>query len=123
MGYDSHADVPGDRVVVDDTKPLMEHHLFANGWGLEVYAYIENGLTHLTGTAQVLAPAIKGNRIVWSTAFTEPVPEHPQLGRNRGAMTWASVEELGRLIEAVRSFPEYAHECDRHCGSCDGHRC
>lgn len=123
FGYDYHEETPGDRLVVDDPQPLMEHHLFTNGWGLEVHAYIEHGFTHINGVAQVLAPVIKGNRLVWSAQFDEPVPEHPQLGRNRGTMTWASIEELGRLIEAVRSFPEYVHECDRHCGSCDGHRC
>lgn len=113
---DGYQDEPGADRIESDHQRVTERHLFANGWGLEVTAFTEHGLTHLTGTAQVVTPRIKGNRLVWSEDFPEDVPENPYIGGARGAASWSSIPDLGRIIEAVREFPEYEHECSHeHC--------
>jgi hypothetical protein len=100
--------------------PIREEYRFKNGWAVAVVVAQDKGVLGLHGTAQALVPRLAGWEIEW---------EHPAYNETPGAFgfdgnglaTWDDTDELRRLLENVATFPEY--EPDRHCGSCDGHRC
>lgn len=115
-----------ERVEVD-TARVTERHMYANGWGAEVTVHVTSGVLVMDGSLTVVVPRLKGWHVEWVPA-DEAGAVVPSVGYFDTDVTalWGSPEELEGLLQAVRGFDEYTHECDHsghHCGSCDGWRC
>ena len=120
--------VPTDGLRVDGFKvvpgeedaPVREEYRFRNGWAVTVVAAVDRGLFALHGTAQAMVPRLSGWDVEWESPDYKETPGGFGFDAN-GLAAWDDAGELRRLLENVAEFPTY--EQDRHCGSCDGHRC
>lgn len=115
LRVDEFTVIPGE-----EDRPVREEYRFGNGWAVAVVAAVDKGLFGLHGTAQTLVPSLVGWKIECESPEYGETPGGFGFDAN-GLAAWDDIDELRRLLENVASWTEY--EANRHCGSCDGHRC
>lgn len=102
-----------ERVDVD-TARVTERHMYANGWGAEVTVHVAEGVFNMDGSLTVMVPRLKGWDVEWVPADVAGAefPSVPGCFDTDVTVTWGSLAELEDLLQAVRAFPEYTHECN-----------